>query len=294
MRILLFGRNGQLGWELQRSLAGQVEIIAIDKEDLDLTKVDQIPILIDKVHPNVIINAAAYTNVDQAELEPELAYVLNAEVPEIMAESAWRMKCWFIHYSTDYVFDGKKGAAYCEKDTANPINVYGKSKLAGEEAIQAVGGSYFIFRTSWLYSLRLSSFPTKVLQWARENKVIRIVDDQFGSPTWSRMLAENTTLLLNAAKVSGSEWLTKRSGLYHVAGRGITNRFEWAKSIIALDPSKKEQIVEEIQPARTEEFPTLAERPRFTALDCNQFQDTFGIPLSDWASTLAQAMAEKK
>ncbi|OGO15928.1 MAG: dTDP-4-dehydrorhamnose reductase [Chloroflexi bacterium RBG_16_48_8] len=292
MRILLFGCDGQLGGELQSSLASLGEVIAVNKEDLDLTKVDIIPTFIDKVHPEFIVNAAAYTNVDQAEIELDVAYTVNAITPGVMAESARRSGSLFIHYSTDYVFDGQKGKPYTEGDSPNPINAYGHSKLAGEQAVQAVGGSFLILRTSCLYGLMGSSFPCKVLAWAREQKVMRIVEDQVGSPTWCRVLAECTAALLSREYRSRSGWPAERSGLYHVAGKGSASRFEWAKRILELDPHPEEQLVEEIQPARTEEFPTPAKRPENSALDCSRFEDTFDLLLPDWDSSLAIAMAE--
>jgi dTDP-4-dehydrorhamnose reductase len=292
MLILLFGCEGQLGRELQASLASLGEVVAVDKKELDLKEFNLIPAFINQVHPNVIVNAAAYTDVDQAEIESEVAYAINARACGVMAESARKTQSLLIHYSTDFVFDGEKATPYTEDDPANPINVYGQTKLAGEQSIDAAGGSYLILRTSWLYGSGRNSFPIKVLTWARKQRRMRIVEDQIGSPTWSRMLARTTTALLSLKGQESIEWLMERSGLYHVAGKGAVSRFEWSKRILELDPHPEEHVVEELQPARTEEFPTPAKRPRFSALDCSRFEDIFEIVLPDWASSFENAMAE--
>ncbi len=292
MRILLFGRDGQLGGELQASLASLGEIVAVDKNDLDLKEVELIPAFIDQVHPNVIVNAAAYTDVDQAEIESDVAYMINNRACGVMAESARKARCLLIHYSTDFVFDGEKGVPYTENDPANPINIYGQTKLAGEQSIEAAGGSYLILRTSWLYGSGQNSFPIKVLAWAREQRRMRIVKDQIGSPTWSRMLAGTTVALLSLKGQASVDWLMERSGLYHVAGKGAISRFDWAKRILELDPHPEEHVVKELQPAKTEEFPTPAKRPKFSALDCHRFESIFGIPLPHWVSSLENAIEE--
>jgi dTDP-4-dehydrorhamnose reductase len=293
MRILLIGKTGGLGWELERCLAPLGAVIAVGREDLDLRQKEHIPTFIDRVRPDCIINAAAYTDVDRAESEPEMAQAVNAVAPTIIAEEARRRGAFFFHYSTDYVFDGNKAEPYLECDAAHPLNQYGRTKWEGEQAVQAVGGSYLILRTSWLYGMRTASFPTKVLGWARTRKVLRIVEDQVGSPTWCRMLAEKTAALLGRGRFGEFQWLTERSGLYHVAARGAVSRYEWAKWILELDPHHEEQIVERLDPARTEEFPTPAERPGFSALDCGRFEEVFDLALPAWESSLRDAMTEK-
>jgi len=292
MRILLFGRGGQLGCELHRCLVPLAEVIAVDKEDLDLTQLDRIPSLIREIHPQIIINAAAYTAVDNAESEQDLARTLNADAPRVMAEEAKRIRALFIHYSTDYVFDGEKGAPYQEKDLPNPINYYGKSKLDGEEAIKACEGSHLILRTSWVYNMRFPSFPTKVLKWARDQKVIRIVEDQVGSPTWARMLAQVTALLLMKGTVASEGWLEDRSGIYHLACDGAVSRYEWANEILKLDPKGDEQVVEKVLAVDSEVFPTPAKRPKFPALNCDWFEKVFDFRMPDWRLALRLAMDE--
>jgi len=187
MQIILLGKNGQLGWELQRTLATLGEVIALDFPEIDLAKTQDLCRLIRSLKPTLLINAAAYTQVDRAEEEPDLAMAINGSAPGQLAQTAHDIGAGFIHYSTDYVFDGKKGGAYLEDDVAGPINIYGKSKLVGEQEIVRVSSAYWIFRTSWLYSLRGQSYVNKVLQWARQNLVLHVVDDQIGNPTWSRM-----------------------------------------------------------------------------------------------------------
>jgi dTDP-4-dehydrorhamnose reductase len=277
---------------LQKSLTSCGEIIAVDKKDLDLAKTHLIADFIHRVHPRIIANAAAYTKVDQAEVEPDTAYAVNAAACGVMAESAKKSQSLLIHYSTDFVFDGEKGRPYTEDDSPNPINAYGYTKLSGEKVIETIGGAYLILRTSWVYSLTGESFPSKVLAWARKQKVMRIVEDQVGSPTWSQMLADKTAALLSGGSESRLTWLAERVGIYHVAGKGAASRFEWAKRILELDSHPEKQLVEDVQPAHSEEFPTPAKRPEFSALDCSRFEDTFEIELPNWQTSLEEAMAE--
>jgi dTDP-4-dehydrorhamnose reductase len=290
MKILLFGKTGQLGWELNRSLLTIGDVVAVDYPQVDFSNLNSIRDLVRDVCPDVIVNAAAYTAVDKAEEEQELAYSINAIAPGVLAEEAVRLKAVLIHYSTDYVFDGEKGSAYLETDPPNPINVYGKSKLDGETLVQETGGAFLIFRTSWVYSLRRESFVTKVLKLARTQPVLRIVNDQIGSPTWCRMLAEITGQVLAAGKKSENLWFYERRGLYHVAGLGSTSRYEWARTIVENDPRRTEQLVKEINPALTSDFPTPAKRPLFSALRCDRFINTFGFELPDWRDSLKLAM----
>jgi len=286
MRILLLGKNGQLGWELQRTLAPLGEITALDYVELDLQDFDTLRQTVRGLRPELIVNASAYTNVDKAESESEKAYAINGTVPGILAEETARLNAALIHYSTDYAFDGAKGRPYSETDAPNPLNVYGKSKLEGEKAIQAVGLAYLILRTAWVYSLRGNSFVSKVLQWSRQNETLRIVDDQVSNPTWARMLAEVTALVL----AKGSDLIRERQGLYHLAGGGYASRFEWAQEILKLDPNRDQQAVKHLLPAATRDFPTPAQRPLFSALDCSHFENTFGLCLPAWKDSLSMGM----
>jgi dTDP-4-dehydrorhamnose reductase len=290
MRILLLGKYGQLGWELHRTLAPLGEVIALDYPEIDLAQEGEAPRVAREIRPQVIVNASAYTAVDRAESETELAYAINARTPGILAKEAVDLGAVLLHYSTDYVFDGSKGSPYEEDDTPNPLGVYGRSKLEGERAIEQVGGVYLILRTSWVYSLRRDSFVTKVLQWSRQQSSLRVVDDQVSNPTWARMLAEVTAQLL--AKGGGDifNWFGERGGLYHLAGDGFASRLAWAQAILRHDPHKDEQVTREVLPARTADFPTPAQRPLFSALNCNRFTRAFGLKLPPWESALGLAM----
>lgn len=286
MRILLFGNTGQLGWELNRTLLPLGDVQALDFPAIDLSKPDSLRGLIRKSAPDVIVNATAYTAVDRAESERDLAFAINATSVRVMAEEAAALNAALIHYSTDYVFDGTKGAPYAEVDAPNPLNVYGESKLAGEQAIQEVGGNFLIFRTAWVYSNRRDSFVTKVLQWSRQNETLKIVDDQISNPTWARMLAETTSLIL----ARGKGYIQERSGLYHLAGSGYASRLDWAKEILSLDSNQMEQVTKEILPAATKDFPTPAERPLFSALECESFEYIFALQLPFWKTSLKLAI----
>jgi dTDP-4-dehydrorhamnose reductase len=291
MKILLLGKNGQLGWELNRSLQSLGEVVALDYPEVNLADAKSIRKTVEQFQPEVIYNATAYTAVDKAESEPESAEAINGTGPGILAEEARKINAVLIHYSTDYVFDGNKGSPYIETDPPNPINVYGLTKLHGEQAIQQVDGVYLIFRTSWVYSLRQGGFVTKALEWARAQKTLCIVDDQIGSPTWARMLAETTALLLaRAGHNCFTPWLAGRKGLYHLAGNGYASRLDWTEAILELDKKHKEQIVEKILPARTSDFPTPAQRPLFSALDCSKFEQTFNLRLPAWQTALKLAL----
>jgi len=290
MLILLIGKYGQLGWELQRALAPLGKVVAIDYPEIDLVRLDDVQKLVQEINPQVIVNATAYTAVDRAEDELDQAIAINGRAPGLLAEQARRCRGALIHYSTDYVFDGSKGSDYIETDIPNPLSVYGRSKLAGEQAIQQVGGAYLILRTSWVYSMRRDSFVTKVLEWARKQRTLRVVDDQVSNPTWCRMLAEVTAQLLAKAGNDPVGWLVERSGLYHLAGSGKASRYQWAQAILASDPRREEQVVQEIVPAKTSEFPTPAQRPAHSALNCDLFPSVFNLKLPDWQDALQLAM----
>ena len=291
MRIVLFGKNGQLGWEFERSLPVLGQVFALDREQLDLCDLHKVQLTLRELRPDLIVNASAYTDVDRAENEPELAMKINALAPGAMAQMARKLGAALIHYSTDYVFDGTQSVPYSENDPTHPLNEYGKSKLIGEEHIKQACDAYLILRTSWVYSLRGNSFVNKVLGWARKNSTLRIVDDQVGNPSWSRMLAQITSLLLAQRQGNLYERLREQCGIYHLAGSGYTSRYEWAKQILALDPRRAEQTVRVVEPGRSDEFPTPAARPLFSALDCTRFEKTFGLGLPPWHSTLELAMA---
>lgn len=283
---MLIGKNGQVGWELQRTCAPLGEVVALDYPDVNLADLDGLRSLVRELKPDVILNPAAYTNVDKAESEPELARVVNALGPEVLAEEAKRLGAVLVHWSTDYVFDGTKGAPYVEEDATNPLNIYGATKLEGEQRVAAVGGAYIIYRTSWVYSMRAGGFVTKVLKWAREQEVMRVVDDQISSPTSARMLAEIAALVLAQGRDDVHGYLQEKSGLYHCAGAGSCSRYEWAKAILSLDPYKEEQVVKELLPAKSSEFPTPAVRPMVSVLDTRKLERSYSLVTSDWVFDL--------
>ncbi len=232
------------------------EVTALDIEDLDLLDGSALREKITQVAPQVILNAAAYTAVDRAEQEPEPARQINAVAPGVMAECAGNLKAVLVHYSTDYVFDGTKTSPYTEEDRPNPINTYGQTKLEGEQAVLAAGGTSLILRTSWVYSLEGESFVTKVLRWSRQQETMRIVTDQVGSPTWAVMLAQSTISLLRNAGQDPFSALHEKRGVYHLAGRGSASRYEWAQAILAADPHPEEQVCTRLEPASSAEFPS--------------------------------------
>jgi dTDP-4-dehydrorhamnose reductase len=290
--ILLFGKNGQLGWELNRTLLTLGNLTALDFPEIDLTNPDCLKPIIEETQPNVIINATAYTAVDKAETETELAMAINAQAPGIMAEYSKKVNAALIHFSTDYVFDGSKGSLYVETDKPNPLSVYGQSKYLGEQAVEQIDDAYFIFRTSWVYSMRGNSFVTKVLKWSREKEELKIVDDQIGNPTWARSLAEITAQLLVKSDDDIRGWMKEKKGIYHLAGDGYASRFEWAKAILENDPKKNEQKTKEIKPVKTSSFPTPATRPLFSALSCDLFFTIYNLQLPKWDKTLEIALKQ--
>ena len=293
MKIVLIGKNGQLGWELQQILPALGEVIALSRSDLDLSVPDTIQKTVTELKPQLIVNAAAYTEVDLAESQIDLATNINALAPGILAEVSCSIGAVFIHYSTDYVFDGKLERPYNESDPVNPLNMYGKSKYQGEENIKQVGDAYLIFRTSWVYSMRGNSFVNKVLGWSRKNTTLKIVSDQISSPTWARALAEATNSALVENSIDLLETIREKHGVYHLAGSGYTSRYEWATQILANDPNQAEQVVQAIEPVSSDEFPTPALRPLFTALDCSKFEQIFGLRLPKWEESLQKAMAKQ-
>ena len=291
MKILLLGNTGQLGSELNEILPKFGEVKAFDYPEVDMADEGRIREVFQDFSPDMVYNATAYTAVDRAESDIELAEAINGRGAGILADECVKANALLIHYSTDYVFDGEKGSAYLENDTPNPLSVYGSSKLHGDEEIAAVGGSYLIFRPSWVYSLRNESgFVKKVLGWARKHEKLSIVDDQISNPTWARMLAELSTEILH----EGSPALKAKTGLYHLAGKNHVSRYGWAKEILALDPVKEEQIVKEILPAKSADFPVPAQRPTFSALDCSLFEKTFRLKIPAWQESLAAAFSAEK
>ncbi len=278
LRILLAGKTGQVGWELQRTLAALGQVIALDRRGMDLADPDSIRSAIRACDPRIIVNAAAYTAVDQAESEPDLALAINGLAPGIMAEEAKKLGALLVHYSTDYVFDGAKTAPYVEEDAPNPINAYGSSKLAGERAVAASGARYLILRTSWVYGARGKNFLRTILRLAQERDELRIVDDQIGAPTWCRSIAEATAQVLAYIQTRDAP---EAYGTYHLSAAGSTSWFGFAQAILEHSGSSCKAI-----PIPTREYPLPARRPANSVLSNARLNARFGITLPDWRAAL--------
>jgi dTDP-4-dehydrorhamnose reductase len=288
MKVLLTGSNGQVGWELRRTLACLGEVVAVDSGDMDLTDAAAIRRVVREVAPRVIVNPAAHTAVDKAESEADLAYAVNATAPGILAEEAEKLGALLVHYSTDYVFDGSGDAPWLEDDGKNPLNVYGASKLAGEQAIQAGCRRHLIFRTSWVYGARGANFLLTMRRLMRERPELKIVADQIGAPTWSRMLAEATALIL-AQHFSPARGADRPDpwGVYHMTNGGETSWHGFAAAIQELDASKPQA---RLLPIPSSNYPTPARRPLNSRLNNDKLERVFGVRLPDWRQSLALCM----
>ncbi len=280
MKILLTGVNGQVGYELERSLQGLGEVVALDRSKLDLSDLDQLRDVIRAVRPGLIVNPAAYTAVDKAETEPELAHRINAEAPAVMAAEAALLGAAMVHYSTDYVFDGSKAGAYSEDDATGPLNVYGRSKLAGEQAIQASGVDHLILRTSWVYGMRGKNFLLTMMRLAKERDALRVVSDQFGAPTWSRTIADTTALILAQARCGDAHWWSQHSGVYHLSSQGQTSWFGFTEQILA-----QAGISCALTPIGTLDYPLPAPRPQNSVLNSDKLMRQF-CTLPEWQTAL--------
>ncbi len=288
-RILLIGKRGQVAWELRRTLAPLAQVITVGAPEVDLASPDSLRRAVTEARPDIVINAAAYTAVDKAESEPELAMKVNGVAPGILAEESRKSGALMVHYSTDYVFDGTKRTPYVETDATNPLGAYGRSKHAGDEAVRAAGGAHFIFRLCWVYGARGQNFMLTMMRLAREREKLRVVSDQHGCPTWSRMIAEATALALKQALAAPeSEGLF---GTYHLAASGATTWHGFAKAIIDQMPAegKKCTLVEAIP---TSEYPTPTKRPVYTVLSSEKLKRTFGLQLPLWDESLKQVLEQ--
>jgi dTDP-4-dehydrorhamnose reductase len=285
-KILVFGRVGQVGWELRHKLACLGEVTAIDYPEIDFSRLDSIRTTVRAADPTVIINAAAYTAVDKAESDPDLAMAINGTAPGVIAEEAKRLNSLLVHYSTDYVFDGTKQEPYVETNAPNPINVYGKTKLAGDEAIQSVGGDYLILRTSWVYGARGSNFLLTMLRLAQERAELQIVDDQIGAPTSSECIAQATANLLAQLLAPAGRGLDGRSGIYNLTSTGETTWFGFAKALLTRSSGTFGFTVPNLIPIKTSEFPRPAKRPANSCLSCDRLKQTFGVTLPPWEHAL--------
>lgn len=289
-RVLVVGAAGQLGRELTDVLAADNQVTAITRKDLDLTDESRLRASVRAIAPAAILNAAAYNNVDLAEAEADEAFAVNAEVPRVLAEEASRLGSLFVHYSTDYVFDGATRTPYRETSAPAPLSVYGESKLAGEQAVAAVGGPHLIFRVAWLYGPHERSFARMVLRAAREPRELRFVNDQIGTPTWSRRAAAATaSVLRQISDGNGFALRAEAFGLYHLTSTGATTRFEQAEAILSLDRYRETQLAR-IRPISSGEFGARARRPSYSVLDTSRVAEQFGIRMPEWRKDLEEAM----
>lgn len=290
-KILLTGKNGQVGWELQRTLVPLGQVIALDVDELDLGNPDAIRQTVRSIGPDIIVNPAAYTAVDKAESEPELAMVINGIAPGVLAEEARKLGALLVHYSTDYIFDGRKAASYVETDEPNPLGVYGKTKLAGELAVRDSGANHLIFRTSWVYGARGKNFLLTMLRLAKERSELRVVDDQVGAPTWSRSLGEITALALAQlyAPGAGKEALERASGTYHLTSSGSVS---WCGFTAEILRAAHVQPAPRLVPITTPEYPTPAARPMNSVLSNDKLARTFGLAAGDWNRNLRLCLQE--
>lgn len=285
--ILLFGKVGQVGWELRRTLAPLARVTCVDYPDVDFTRPDSVRGAINAAAPDVIINAAAYTAVDKAESELALATQINANAPGIMAEEARKRGALLVHYSTDYVFDGTKTTPYVETDAPNPLGAYARTKHAGDEAIRSTGCDHLIFRLCWVYGARGANFMLTMQRLAREREKLRVVADQVGCPTWSRMIAETTAqALLQVRQPADAHRL---SGTYHLCAAGQTSWHGFAKAIIDLMPPDTRKC-REVEAITSAEYPTPTKRPAYSVMSAAKLERAFGLRLPDWHDSLRQVV----
>lgn len=294
MKILLLGKDGQVGWELQRSLAMLGELKAVGRNEVDLTNIDALRASVRDFQPTVVVNAAAYTAVDKAESCQQDAHVINAAAPGVLAEEAARCGAWIVHYSTDYVFDGAKDSPYVETDAVNPLSVYGKTKCEGEQRVRANNPRHLILRTSWVFAARGGNFAKTMLRLAGEREQLNVVADQHGAPTSAELLADATALAL-ARIARGGAGAEALAGTYHLAASGTTTWHGYAQHVLELAgefglPLKAQP--HNVHPIATDAYPLPAPRPRNSRLDCAKFSTAFDIQLPDWRHHVRRLVTE--
>ena len=295
MKILLFGKNGQLGWELNRSLQPLGKIVVLDIEEVDFSEPESLRKIVQDESPDVICNAVAYTAVDKAEEDEELALKINGVAPGVLAEEALKLGALLIHYSTDYVFDGTKTSPYVETDKPNPVNAYGRTKLAGEIAVQSSGCDYLILRTSWVYASRANNFMLTMLKLAQEREELNIVADQIGAPTTARLIADTTLLCMHQVmkeRIGGAF----SSDLYHLTASGHTSWHGFTKEIVSLanQSAKLQLTIKDIKAIPTSDYPTPATRPLNSQLALTKLESIFTVIMPSWKESLSVCIAEIK
>nr|VFJ43778.1 MAG: dTDP-4-dehydrorhamnose reductase [Candidatus Kentron sp. DK] len=290
MKILLTGKNGQVGRELQRTLAPLGEVVAVGRADCDLARPDEIRSLVRKTNPGIIVNPAAYTAVDRAETEKESAFAVNGVAPGILGEEAVGLSALVVHYSTDYVFDGEKATPYTEDDTPNPLNVYGASKLAGERALRESGADHLVLRTGWVFGAHGNNFPKTILRLAGEKASLNVVADQFGAPTSAALIAEVTARILRRYRQADRE---APAGIYHLVAGGVTTWHGCARAVVEIARGmggKLELDPENVRPVTTAEYPLPARRPANSRLDTHKLENAFALRLPGWREGLEQVL----
>lgn len=294
MRLLVTGANGQVGYELVRSLMPLGEVVALTRDDCDLVSADAIERVVAECRPDVIVNAAAYTAVDRAESEERLATIINGDAPAALAHAARAAGALLIHYSTDYVFDGSKGASWHETDPVAPLNAYGRSKLAGERAIAASGADYLILRTTWVFAARGANFVRTMLRLGAEREMLKVVADQFGAPTWARNIADATAHVVAGARRERVEGRFA-SEVLNLASQGDTSWHGFATEIFAeyarLRPDAA-LVIRSVEPIPAADYPTPARRPTNSRLDCGRLAERYGIRLPHWRQALSRCLEE--
>jgi dTDP-4-dehydrorhamnose reductase len=302
MKILLLGTDGQVGWELQRSLAplGELVVMGLDRATNpgglsgDFTQLDALAGTVRAVRPDVIVNAAAHTAVDKAESEPDFARLLNAQAPGVLADEAQKLGAWLVHYSTDYVFDGSGDQPWKEGDATGPLSVYGQTKLEGERAVMRCA-RHLIFRTSWVYAARGGNFAKTMLRLAKERETLQVIDDQFGAPTGADLVADVTAHAIRQVKAGDGGGDVALAGIYHLVAGGITTWHAYAKYVVALAESAQPAIkivAREVNAVPTSAFPTPAKRPHNSRLDTTKLQTTFGLQLPHWQAGVTRMLNE--
>jgi dTDP-4-dehydrorhamnose reductase len=289
-RVVILGSSGQLGSELVKVLSPEMELFAFSRSELDLTDEDALRAALASIQPHFIVNAAAYTAVDRAESEQVLAHAVNARAPQVLAELAMRMDAWLLHFSTDYVFDGSGQTPWMETDTPHPLNVYGRTKLQGEQAIEASGCCHLIFRSGWIYAAHGNNFLRTMLRLAGEQPSLNIVDDQTGAPTTAGELARGVLAVLRRLEQGTGAHRPPESGVYHMACGGSTTWFRFASAIFA--GLAGHVATPQLVAISTEQYPTPADRPRYSVLNCDKLERVFAVRLLPWEDALAQVIAE--
>ncbi len=293
MKFLLTGKNGQVGFELQRALAPLGEVVAVDRSACDLADPDAIRALIARLRPDVIVNPAAYTAVDRAESDETAAHAINAIAPGVIGEAARAIGAVVVHYSTDYVFDGTGEGAYRESDTPNPQSVYGRTKLAGEQALQASGADHLIFRTSWVFGAHGGNFAKTMLRLASERDVLKVVADQYGAPTPAALLADATAQVLGRLQREGRNGFP--FGLYHLVADGVTTWHAYAQAVVSAAAAAGKPLkiaAADIEAIPTSAYPVPAPRPANSRLNTDQFRQAFGLRLPPWEEGLAHVLQQ--